>query len=297
MLALDAGNSLFQEFYASDEPLRAKADLIVRAMAGMGVKVMGVGMRDLSAGPEFVQKLGAKHGVKPLSANLMKDGKRIFAPSAILTVHGVKVGVIGASPPNPFKFPGVEGKPLVETVIPEAKRLRGQVDVVVVLAAVMYPDAMQLAKEGGGVIDFVLQNHDMRGVGPGVPIEVEKNHLIHTGERGRQIARLDLVLSGPGPFADALESTQRQKTLEVLDRQIGQVKKRLETANDEKARASYAQTLQSFEQRRQQLAEQAAQLADPQKRVTLSYPVLGPEVASDPELARQVAKLEPPKAH
>lgn len=297
MLPIDAGNSLFAEFYKSGPEDQAKADLIAQAMAGMGVQVIGVGMRDLSAGPEFIAALAKKHKLQPLSANLARDGKLIFKASTILNVGGVKVGVIGASPPNPFKFPGVVGLPLQDTVIPEAKRLRPLVDVVVVLAPVMYPDAMQIASQAEGAVDLVLQNHEGRGAGPGVPVAVADNFLIHTGERGRQIARLELTLAGKGPFQDGHQSDRERQSLEILDRQVGEVKKRLAATTDPAQKQSYQATLESFQTRRVQVVKQLGEKKGAGRSLRLSFPMLGPDVASDPVLEAQVAKHNPVNNH
>lgn len=297
MLPVDAGNALFAEVAPPDAGAKQRAELIVRAMAQMGVQVMGVGARDLSGGVEFLTTVAGRHRVTPLSANLYRGEKRLFAASQVVELHGVKVGVIGASPPTELKVPGVTARPLRETVVAEARRLRPQVDLVVVLGAVPYADALQIATDAGEAVDLVLQNHEQRGMGPGVPIPMGKAFVVHTGERGRQVARIDLELSGKGPLSDLNEAQRTRQSVQILDRQIAEVEKRIERATDPGMKKSYQATLESFRKRRADVAKAAEQKKPAGRTLALSYTTLGPELPGDPALAAEVSKLDPHSGH
>lgn len=292
LLALDAGNSLFVDFLNQGPPERAKAEVIVKTLGKLGVKAMGVGMRDLSMGPEVVSALGRKYGVAPLSANLVKGGKLLFAPSAVFTAGPIRVGVIGLSPANPFgRFPGVEGKPLVGAASAEAKKLKGKVDLIVVLAAVPYPDALEVANALGSQVDLVLQTHDLRGTG--LPAAAKGSWVLNTGERGRQVARVDLDLSGKGPLIDAGELKRLEQTQKRVEMQVAETRRRLEAAKGDPAnQKALTSTLAELEARR---AEVAAQLkaGAPQgaRKLTLTYVTLGTEVPSDEATLKEVATV------
>ncbi len=292
LLALDGGNSLFVDFLNQGPPEKAKAELIVKTLGKIGVKAMGVGMRDLSLGPDVVAALGRKYGVEPLSANLVKNGKPIFAPSAVFTAGPLKVGVIGLSPANPFgRFPGVEGKPLVAAASAEAKKLKGKVDLVVVLAAVPYPDALEVANALGSQVDLVLQTHDLRGTS--LPVAANGSWVLNTGERGREVARVELDLSGKGPLIDAAEVKRLEQTQKMLETRVEETRKRLDAAKGDPAnQKALASTLAEFEARR---AEVAAKLQGgvPQgaRKLSLTYVTLGTEVPSDEATLKEVAAV------
>lgn len=289
-LPLDAGNALFAEATPPDAKAKDRAALILEAMASMGVQVMGVGARDLSAGVDFLQTTARKHGVTPLSANLVRGGKPLFEASKVVTVNGITVGVIGASAPTTAGG-AVTARPLLESVAAEARRLRPQVDLVVVLGAVPYADALQLA--GEGAVDLVLQNHDQRGIGPGVPIPMGNGFVIHTGERGRQVAQLELSLTGKGRLSDANQGAREKQSLEILDRQIGEVQKRIERAEDPKVKKSYQATLESFRTRRKDVEKRLQTQGPAGNTLKLTYTTLGPNLPSDPALEARVAKVAP----
>ncbi len=307
VLVLDAGNALFKapaqlrpdELPDGQAPgaaqERARAELILKAMGELGTAAMAAGARDLAYGTKFLKDAAAKAKVPVLSANLMgPDKKRIFEPSTVVTVAGLKIGLIGVSPLGAFPGPGVvTGEPPVAAAVAEAKKLRPKVDLVFVLAAVPFADALQLSKEGGADVDFVLHSHDSRGVG--VPLKGERNFLLPTGERGRQLARLFLDVTGKGPFSDLSDLDRQKQLVEMLDRQVAEVKRRHDAATDPEAKKALKETLAQFEGRRKEAAKAA--IADPSKAgrsLRLEFVNLGADIRDDPALKAQVDKLEPP---
>ncbi len=201
VLVLDSGNALFKFPQSTGDPTeKPRAELLLKQMDAMGTSVMAVGARDLTLGLDYL-KSGAKGlKMKLLSANLVdKAGKPVFPASTVLTSGGLKVGVVGASPEGPL--PGADGQPMAPAVLAEAKRLRekDKVDVVVVLAAAPYGVVRKFAEAAEGV-DFVIQSHEGRGAG--VAYRDGLATLVPSGERGRQLARLELSVDGPGQFRD-----------------------------------------------------------------------------------------------
>lgn len=294
VLVLDAGNALFKQAQSSGEPNeRARAELLLKQMDAMGTAAMAVGTRDLTLGLDFLRS-GAK-GVKMklLSANLVdKAGKPLFAASTVLTAAGLKVGVVGASPEG--MLPESKGQPVIPAVLAEAKRLREKekVDMVVVLAAVPYALARQLAQQGEGV-DFVLQSHEGRG--PGIASREGLATLVPSGERGRQLARLELSVEGAGTFQDLATAGQAQASLKNIEANLARAKERLAATQDGSARRALEETVANFEARRAALQKEAKASATGSARThLLSYIHLGAEVPSDPSVLKLVEKLEPP---
>ncbi|MBZ4418907.1 5'-nucleotidase [Myxococcus sp. RHSTA-1-4] len=307
MLVLDAGNALFKSRDSGEAPdAKARAELLLSQMDAQGTAAMAVGARDLVLGVDFLKKGTKKAKLKLLSANLVDgEGKPYFPASLVTDVGGVKVGVVGVSPatdkPQPAG-PAVKGKPqpmmqglpVQSAVAAEAKRLREQekVDVVVLLAAVPYDEAFRLAERVEGV-DFVVQSHDGRGVG--VAQRQAFATVVPPGDRGRQLARLELALDGPGRFADISELERTRQSLGIVETNLAKAKEKLAAAADATTRQSYEQAVASLEARRTALKQVAEGGATGAARThLLSYIQLGSEVPGDPAVQKLVERIEPP---
>ncbi len=296
VLVLDAGNALFKFANSTGEPNeKARAQLILKQMDAMGTAAMAVGVRDLTLGLDFLRGEAKGAKMKLLSANLMdKAGKPLFPASTVITAGGLKVGVVGASPEG--MLPESQGKPVIASVVAEAKRLRAKekVDVVVALAAVPYDLARRLTQQGEGV-DFVFQSHDGRG--PGIASREGLSVLVPPGERGRQLARLELTVNGPGTFQDLASAGQAQASLKNIEANLTRAKERLAAAKDPSARRALEETVTTFEARKAALEKEAKADATGTARThLLSYTQLGADAPSDPTVQRLVEKLEPPGA-
>ncbi len=296
MLVLDAGNALFKHPMVTGEPSEeARAKLLLAQMDALGTSAMAVGARDLSRGVEFLRKYGKGKTLKLLSANLVdKAGKPVFPASTVLTAGELKVGIVGASPEG--DLPESTGKPALAAVVAEAKRLRQQdkVDLVVVLAAVPFRAAQELAQKGEGV-DFVVQSHDGRG--PGIATRDGLATLIPPGERGRQLARLELSVNGPGPFVDLSVATRDQERLKILETNLTRAKERLAATKDDTSKRALQESIASLEAQRMSVQKSLKASGTGAARThQLSYTSLGADVASDPGIQKLVEAIEPPGA-
>ncbi|WP_257455478.1 bifunctional UDP-sugar hydrolase/5'-nucleotidase [Archangium lipolyticum] len=301
MLLLDAGNALFKSSNPGGDPTeKARAQLLLEQMNALGTAAMAVGLRDLTLGTDFLVKAtqGPNAKMKLLSANLVDAaGKPLFPASTVQTVNGVKVGLVGISPEGPVATQkGVVGRPPVQAAIAESRRLRQaeKVDVVVVLAAVPYVEAIKLSTQGGDAMDFIVQSHEGRTQGA-----AQRNDyatLVAPGERGRQLARLELSLDGgKGPFVDLSEADRARENLRILDDNIQQARKRMATMKDEAARNALQEAVANFEARRKVLAAQVGEGTQAARRThRLTYIQLGSQVADDAELKKRVERIEPP---
>lgn len=295
VLVLDAGNALFKHPMATGEPSEeGRAKLLLAQMDALGTSAMAVGTRDLVRGVEFLRKNAkAAKTMNLLSANLVdKTGKALFPASTVLTAGEVKVGVIGASPEG--VVPEATGNPVLAAVVAEAKRLRqkDKVDVVVVLAAVPFPAAQKLAQQAEGV-DFVVQSHEGRG--PGVAMRDGFATLIPPGERGRQLARLELAVDGSGPFADLSVANREQERLKILDNNLTRARERLAATKDPTSKRALEESIASLEAQRASVQKTLKAGATGVARThQLSYMSLGTEVPSDPAVQKLVEAIEPP---
>jgi 2',3'-cyclic-nucleotide 2'-phosphodiesterase (5'-nucleotidase family) len=295
VLVVDAGNALFEATYTLDSKSKPKAELILKSMGELKTAAMAAGGRDLTMGPEFLAQAARRAGVPVLSANLTKDGKPIFPASTVVTVNGVKVGLLGISPAieNLDKFPGVRGEPPVRAALAEAAKLRGKVDLLVALAAVSWADAQQLSKEGATLFDLIIQSSEQRGLG--VMQRNEHNFVITGGERGRGVGALELDLSGPGkgPLVDLGEIDRVASRRRNLETQIASVQARVATEKDPAVKKSYEQAAASFRFQLQQINESgAAEQSKGAHTAHLVVQYLDASVADDPETKAQVDRLQ-----
>lgn len=301
VVLLDAGNALFRKQVRQDEPLvTQRAELVLEQMESLGTAAMAVGHRDLSQGLTWLRKAaqGPKKKLKLLSANLVdKAGKAPFAASTVVEAGGLKLGVVGVSPEGvPAGEPTLKGRPPLEAALAEARRLRqkSKVDVVVVLAAVPYQEAVKLALLAGDAVDFVVESHENKGIGIG---ELVGSHaaVFPAGELGRQLTRLELSVEGPGPSVDLGSATRARQQLLVVEDNLRKAHERLAAARDEPTRADLGRTILELEGRMRQLETEVDVKAPAGGRShQLSYLTLGLAVPDDAAVKQKVEQLEPP---
>jgi 2',3'-cyclic-nucleotide 2'-phosphodiesterase (5'-nucleotidase family) len=299
VLVLDAGNALFKNIYPGQDPQeKARAQLLLEQMDALGTTAMAVGARDLALGTDFLVRSQKGRKMKLLSANLADEsGKLLFAPSTVVTVGGVKFGVVGVSPEGPVaRQQTVLGRPAVKAALTEARRLREQdkVDVVVVLAAVPSQVASTLSQQAGQAVELILQSNDSRS-----STLAERNDyalVMSAGERGRQLGRLELSVAGhTGPFVDLSEAERNQQSLRVIEANIAQARQSQSLSKDDTVRRTWEETLQGLEARKKELLARPTQGKKANERTLLySYVSLSRDVPDDPELKARVERIEPP---
>ncbi|MFL5344472.1 MAG: 5'-nucleotidase [Hyalangium sp.] len=300
VVLMDAGNALFHEPTRTQEPLALqRAELVLDQMEALGTVAMVVGERDLSQGLAYLQQATRAHSkkMKLLSANLVdKAGKAPFAPSLVVAAGGLKVGVVGVSPEGTLAGePGLKGRPPKEAALAEARKLRqsGKVDVVVVLAAVPYQEAVKLAILANDAVDFVVQSNDARGIGIGELVG-SNAAVFPSGELGKQITRLELSVDGPGPSVDLSAGSRARQELQVVEGNLLKANERLASTQDEPTRTELTRTIVELEGRLRQLESQLEVKAPKGGRAhQLSYVTLGLAVADDPVVKQRVEELQP----
>lgn len=295
-LVIDAGNALFRNAGVATDDDRARASFIFEVMEDLGVKVMAVGQRDLSSGTAFLEKLAKAHKVKVLSANLQREGKRVFDASTIVEWKGSKIAFIGLTTPGPVapNEPNVAAAPTVETLKAVLAGL-GPRDVTVVLAATSYADAMQLSTDFADTVDFVVQSGEFRGTVPPQRLNPNAAVLLGSGQKGQAMGKLKLWLgNGKGPFADLTVGQRDQQQADFVGEQIKQLKSRLAMAKDKEAIAQLKTMLVDFEKRHAELQKAAkAATGSTVRRFDFQWSVLGRDVADEAKLKARVLKIEP----
>jgi 2',3'-cyclic-nucleotide 2'-phosphodiesterase (5'-nucleotidase family) len=214
----------------------------------------------------------------------------------VVEAGGLKVGVVGVSPEGvPAAEPTLKGRPPIEAALAESRKLRQskKVDVVVVLAAVPYQEAVKLALQAKDVVDFVVESHDARGIGVGTLVN-GYTAVFPAGELGKQVTRLELNVDGPGPSVDLGSASEARKQLHVVEDNLLKANERMASTQDEATRAELTRSIVELEGRMHQLETQLDVKAPKGGRAhQLSYVTLGLAVADDPVLKQRVEEIQP----
>lgn len=295
LLVLDSGNALFRAPGVSDEPMRERARFVLDVMGRQGTKAMAVGLRDLPGGLDFLLEASKATGVKLLSANVRKDGKLVFDASALFTVNGVTVGVVGVTAPGPVPdLHGVTVEPTLPAVKAALKKL-GKRDVTIVLAATSYADSLQLAQELKTEVDFIIQSGEFRGSQPPQRVEGGSSYVMASAQKGQALSKVELSLgNGKGAFIDLTTIERDKQQLTFLDSQLKTLEGRIAAAKDPAGTKDLKATRDLMRERRKALQKNVDQQVSPTARtMKQTWIVLGSDVKDDEALKAEVLKYEP----
>jgi hypothetical protein len=206
VLLVDAGGLSYPEGGAAPREragneLRAK--FLASELGKLGLRAVGLADTDVAAG-----KVAAP---ARLAVNLEPASGPAPAPSLLQSVGGVRVGVFGVVDPTVASALGAKAEEPVAAARREADRLRkAGAEVVVALAPVDRPVARRLAREAA--VDFVVLG---RQVAAGMPRADAVSHafILAPADELQRVGRVDVVLRGAGPLADAggPEATELRK--------------------------------------------------------------------------------------
>lgn len=295
LLVFDAGNALFRAPGVSDEPMRKRARFILSTMGKLGTRVMAVGVRDLPGGVDFLKEAAKSAGVQLLSANLQKDGKRVFDASATFTVNGVTVALVAVTAPVAFPdLPGVTATPTIPAVKAALAGLKRR-DVTVVLAATSYADALQIAQEFKTQVDFVIHSGEFRGAQPPQKVEGGSAYVLSSGQRGQLLSKVELTLgSAQGGFVDLTGIERDQQQLAFVEKQLETIDERIKAAKDPAGTKDLEATRELLLERKKTLQQNVARRVSPTARtMKQTWIVLGSDVKDDEALKAEVLVYEP----
>jgi 2',3'-cyclic-nucleotide 2'-phosphodiesterase (5'-nucleotidase family) len=290
-LIVESGNALFRVPSAPGAAELERAAFMLSTMGALGTKVMAVGRRDLIGGVPFLLNAAKEAKVTLVSSTLRsRDGAPIFSPSVVVSHQGSRVAFLATGDSDEAVAAGARSLGAVEALRRELVRLPPR-DLTVVFATGGYQEAMTIAEAFSGLVDVVIQSGEYRGTVP--PQRVKDVLLLASGDRGRAIALVTLNLgSGRGPFADRNESARDEELLENLNRQVASIDDRVKLTTDAEARRQLAVLARDMKLRRDEQARKVK--SRPLSRsLKLEWVILGPEVADDETLQKEVLKREP----
>lgn len=194
VLLLDGGGLSFPESSGAKEkaPNALRARFLGRTLGELGTFAAGLADNDLRGGV-------AEVAPSRLAVNLA--GARAVAPSILKTVGGIRVGIFGVADPALAVELGVKAEDPVVAAKREVARLRGAgAELVIALAPIDRPLARRLAR--AALPDLVVLGRQV-GNGQARAEQVGTTFLVAAAEELQRVGRLDIVLRGQGPLADA----------------------------------------------------------------------------------------------
>lgn len=290
-LVIDSGNALFRTLGGASDEDKRRASFVLSTMGALGTNVLGVGHRDLSAGPEFLIAEAKKANVQLVSTNLELEGKPAFPKSLVVEKNGVKVAVLSVTGLGPVPgVMGLMGTAQLPALLAELKKLPAR-DLTIVLCTSGYEEAMALAGALEASVDFVIQSGEFRGTVP--PQKVKDLFLLASGQRGQAVGKLELSLGKTkGAFADLNEAARDQELLTNLENQLKSVDERLKLAKDAEGKKALETLRKDMKARRDEQAKRLTKAVGG-RTLKLDWLMLGPDVKDDPALKAEVLKIEP----
>ena len=203
------------------EQITARAEILAKLQAQLGLNAAAVGERDLALGLKELRRLAKAHRLKLLAANLVDGaGKPAFESGFVTEVAGVKVGLFGVTEvpegqAAPIKEAGLKTLPPAEVATKEVARLRGLgATVVVALAHVGTAGARALLTKVPG-IDFAVVGHTSSA--DPIATRAGTGYFAEAHRQGKQIGAFKLhVIAGQPGFVDG---GRRQGLVALMDRQ------------------------------------------------------------------------------
>lgn len=194
VITLDNGDTL----HGTYPVVHSKGEALVPILNAVGLDGMTAHW-DFAYGPDHLRTLAARLGYPLLAINcyVKKGGQLLFPPFCVLERGGIRVGIIGIAATIIDKtMPPVFSEGVRFTLgrdeLPEQiARLRKDedVDLVVVLSHLGFPQDAQLASEVGG-IDVLFSGHTHNRLA--APVQVNGTIIMQSGCHGSFVGRLDL---------------------------------------------------------------------------------------------------------
>lgn len=214
---------------------------VVEALNEAGIDAMVLGNHDFNFGQAVLAQRAAEAAFPVLSANVVREegGDTIVLPSAVFTVGGLRVAVLGLTTPatvtsmHPGILAGLRFLDPVEVAAGAVPRLREEADLVVVLSHLGYDADRDLAGQVPG-IDVIVGGYSHTALPEAVA--VGDTLIVQAGEQGHWLGVLELTVEDGRvaghasrliPINEAIEPHPRVQA--VIEAWVARVPELLET--------------------------------------------------------------------
>jgi len=203
-LVLEAGN-----FMEIGTPRAAPVNvLVLNRLEQEGIPAVTPGPRELGAWPDFTALMRDRE-IPVVSSNLLVSeggtSRRIGRRTAVLTVEGVRVGILGILGAEAFKrVEAPEGitfsiEDPTATIGELLPALKSEAEIIVVLGCMTDPEAAALAGQIPGV-DLWISGYD--SITSDRPVQRGQTLLGRTGQKGQYLSVTHLIVSPDGAIVD-----------------------------------------------------------------------------------------------
>jgi 2',3'-cyclic-nucleotide 2'-phosphodiesterase (5'-nucleotidase family) len=256
-LIVDAGDLLtpvapgMLKGVGTPEAVAARAALLAKLEAQIGLHALAVGERDLALGLKELKKLARDHKLRLLAANLVDSaGKPAFESGFVAEAAGAKVGLFGVtdvpeSQRGPMTQAGLTQQPAAAAATREVARLRQQgATIIVALAHVGVPGARELLRNVKG-IDVAVVGHTSNAIT--TPERVGDGYIVEAQRQGKQLGELLFhLLPGDAPFANAGERRALADQISGYTREYDRVARQTERETVNTRRVLYLARLEAL---------------------------------------------------
>jgi len=227
-ILLDAGAAFFEKSYlvaGKEASSRLKAKTIIEGYNQIAYDVINVGMSDLAAGQDFLQELIDSSQAHFISANIIVSGTgaEFLKPSVIINKEGLKVGVLGLTTSLPKDFKGLELKNYIIAGQEEIKKLREQVDIVVVLMNAPRADMIK-ARAAFKSADYIFLSREASRTRPEMAQKDAPPLVYSLNIQGKYIARVDIEIQDK--YKALQNITPALISVESINNRMGNLQKR-----------------------------------------------------------------------
>jgi len=190
VLLLDSGG------YFGLSNIERKGNIILKLMEIMEYEACGIGDQELYHGLGKFFELFGWYRDRIINASLYtKDGKSLFSPYRIVTINGIKVGIIGLASHDTFKYFPEEYKDFtveepdstLGRILPE---LENSCDYIIILSQMGVKIDEKVAEKWPG-IDLIIGGHSQTLLKK--PMTVQNCRIVQAGKNGGRVGEIILT--------------------------------------------------------------------------------------------------------
>lgn len=199
VLLLDAGDAAHKGDLVA---FLTNSELTLEAMGAMGYDAIAVGNHDHNFGLNQLRVFNDLTGQRMLALNLVTaDGQLLFAPSRVVEVNAIRVGIVGLALPRNRDTLDFETTGSALDAHARMLSTQAEVDIVVALCHVGVEDAMRWSRMAP-TVDVFVTGHTHEALADAVVVPETGALIVQAGANARYVGHLELELDESGRLVD-----------------------------------------------------------------------------------------------
>jgi 2',3'-cyclic-nucleotide 2'-phosphodiesterase (5'-nucleotidase family) len=194
VIALDSADFLEKGDYVS---YVTRGETTMRAVALVGYDGVTIGNHDHDFGMEQLRRFEEILGQSFLCLNLLNpDGSTQFEKSRILTVNGIRIGLVGLIAPRRPEYGGIDLRASGEALALESQRLKAEEGVHLVVAIAHHAtQACVIWSNQAPAVDVFIAGHNHEELHQPVVVDGTGAIIVQAGADGHWVGELELVVN------------------------------------------------------------------------------------------------------